>query len=86
MKRIGSLALGAMIFLMSCGGATDGKLSTDTTTFPSQQKPMTDTASSIQVTDTNNPRTPAPNGAPGSSPETRKSTPGMGGQDTTKKH
>jgi hypothetical protein len=85
MKKIGCIAVSAMIFLMSCGGATDGKQETDTTTFQSEQpRPMTDTSSSMNVTDTNNTRTPSVNGAPASSPESRRTTPSSDARDTTK--
>jgi hypothetical protein len=73
--------VGIVISLMSCGGATDGKLNTDTTTFQSQ-KPVTDTGAGMHTTDTNDTRTPTPNGAPPSSPESRKTTPGMGSRDS----
>lgn len=71
---------------MNCGGATDGKANTDTTTFQSEQpRPMMDTASGMHVSDTNDAGTPTPNGAPASSPASRSLMPGNGRADSSTK-
>jgi hypothetical protein len=84
MKRIG-LAAVLLIALISCnGGANDAKLSTDTTTFPSEQKPASDAKSLGEGTDTTE-RTPGKYGAtPGTPSSARTSTPGNQGRDTVR--
>jgi len=84
MKKIG-LAGVLFIALASCnGGATDGKASTDTTTFPSEQRHDTGAQSLGGGTDTTE-RTPGTYGAtPGSPSSSRSTTPGNKNRDTVR--
>lgn len=78
---MGFIAAGTMIVLMSWAVQE-----TDTTTFQSEQpRPMTDTTPDMHGTDSNNTRIPAPNGAPASSLESRRTTPGVSKGDSIRK-
>ncbi len=82
MKKTGLAAI-AFVLLMGCGGgANDGKLGTDTTTFPSHEvKSDTATKGLGDVPDSSDrmPNTMFKN----TSPTTRSTTPGNKGKDST---
>ncbi len=76
MKKIGLVAVLFIAFTSCTGGANDTKQGTDTTTFPSEQKPTSDAKSIGENNDTTE-RTPGVYGAtPGSPRSSRSTTPG----------